>query len=128
ARHASTRQALVTDNIANADTPKFRAKDVKPFADIYEAPGAQLPRAHFVPAASRPGHTGGIELSSGNAGLPGMEALEITQIGAASTSGNTVSLEDQMVRGAEAKLNHDMALTIMRKSMDMLRATLGRRG
>ena len=126
ARHSSMRQALVTDNIANADTPSFRAKDIKPFSEIYEEPGAELPRAHFVPASSRPGHTGGIEVSSGSAGLPGLEILDTTRLGAASTNGNTVSVEDQMVRGAEAKINHDMALGIMRKSMDMLRATLGR--
>ncbi|MEM8699541.1 MAG: hypothetical protein AAGF44_10245, partial [Pseudomonadota bacterium] len=120
--------ALVTDNIANADTPRFKAKDVRPFADIYQAPGTDLPRPHFIPASTRPGHTSGVELASGGAGLPGMEALEITKVGASSTSGNTVSLEDQMVRGAEAKITHDMALGVMRKSMEMLRATLGRRG
>lgn len=128
ARHSATRQALITDNVANADTPGFKAQDIKPFAEIYRAPGGEAPRTSFVPAATRAGHTGGGAQASGMAGLPGMEVLQRTKVGAPSANGNTVSLEDQMARGAEIKLHHDMALGIMRKSMDILRATLGRRG
>lgn len=38
-RHAewlSTRQATIAGNIANADTPGFKAKDVEPFTEVLE--------------------------------------------------------------------------------------------
>ncbi|MEM9736424.1 MAG: FlgB family protein [Pseudomonadota bacterium] len=125
ARHASIRQGLVTQNIANADTPGYRAQDVRSFAELYRAPGGESPRGVFVPAASRPGHPDEASQRGGD-GLEELEAFELTQLGAAQPNGNTVSIEDQMARSAEVKLSHDMALTIMRKAMDLMRASLGR--
>lgn len=126
ARHSSVRHGLVTENIANADTPRYRAQDIKPFSAVYQAPDQSLPRTAFQPAATRPGHAGTDRAGSGYAGLANLEVLEISRIGASSSNGNSVSLEDQLVRGAEVKANHDMSLGIMRKSMDLIRATLGR--
>lgn len=126
ARHSAVRQNLITENIANADTPRYRARDVQPFAEIYQAPGGDAPRGAFEPAATRPGHSGQETRASGTAGLGSLEVREITRIGAASSNGNTVAIEDQMIRGSQTKAGHDMALAIMRTSMNILRATLGR--
>ncbi len=51
ATHAGTRQAAVAQNIANADTPGYRARDVLSFQEVYEPAGlaTQL-------RATRPGH------------------------------------------------------------------------
>ncbi len=126
AAHATTRQGLVTQNVANADTPGFAARDVRPFAEVYRGPGAEtagpnaLRAAAFAPSASRPGHAG-FEAAGAAA-----TAYDITKIDAASPNGNTVSLEDQMVRGARAQADHDMALGVLRKSMDLIRMAIGR--
>jgi flagellar basal-body rod protein FlgB len=34
ARHAAARQAVVAQNIANSDTPGYRARDIGDFADM----------------------------------------------------------------------------------------------
>lgn len=126
AAHATTRQGLVAQNVANADTPGFAAQDVRAFAEVYRGPGANsggadAPRsATFSPAATRPGHEG-FE-AAGRAAT----AYEITKIDAGSPNGNSVSLEDQMVRGARAQADHDMALGVLRKSMDLIRMAIGR--
>lgn len=131
AHHATTRQALVTENIANADTSKFRARDVKPFAEVYQGPGASERRIEsagspFQPAATRRGHSGyAPEGAQGAAGYAAA-AYETHRIEADSTNGNSVSLEDQMARGAEAKMSHEMALGVLKKSMDLIRMTIGR--
>ncbi|MEM9043675.1 MAG: flagellar basal body protein [Pseudomonadota bacterium] len=125
-RHAATRQALITENVANADTPNYRARDVLPFADLYRAPGEAERATAFKPIATRAGHTGFQTDASGIPGLRQMEALAISQVGAESPNGNTVAVEDQLGRAAEARLNHEMALGIMQKSIGMLRAALGR--
>ena len=40
--HASHRQVTVARNIANADTPGFKAQDLQPFADSYRAASEPL--------------------------------------------------------------------------------------
>lgn len=143
ARHASTRQGLVTENIANADTIGFRAKDLRSFSSVYQDVmppesarrassvvdtakhdgdgGRSIPelRAH----ATRPGHAG---FAAGQNNIGGLHAYDIARLGADSPNGNSVSVEDQMARGTEAQLHHTMALSVIRKSMDLLRMTIGR--
>ena len=41
ARHAAARQAVVAQNIANADTPGYRARDVADFAETWRAMTAE---------------------------------------------------------------------------------------
>lgn len=40
--HAAQRQKIVARNIANADTPGFKAKDLKSFADSYRGMGSPI--------------------------------------------------------------------------------------
>ena len=55
-------------------------------------------------------------------------AADQTQAGSAATSpnGNSVSLEDEMVKGADIKRQHDLALTIYKTSLGLLRSSIGR--
>ena len=51
AAHSSARQVVITENIAHADTPGYRARDVADFTTTMgETSGA------FVPRATRAGH------------------------------------------------------------------------
>ena len=134
ASHSTTRQSLVTQNIANSDTVGYRARDVKPFADVYEGPGApdrgpasaQAGAAEqiFRANATRPGHVG---FMSGTQRAEAAQTYEISRLGADSPNGNTVSIEDQMSRGARAVADHELALGVLRKSMDLIRMSIGRR-
>jgi len=114
ARHASQRQALVARNVANADTPGYRAMDLPSFAESLRAPhqGADL-------RATRPGHL--------NAGIDAAGRPSAIDAGVeASPNGNTVSIENEMVRAAELRQQHDMAMAIYGKARDILRTSLGR--
>ena len=98
ARYSAMRHQIIAENIANANTPGDRARDLQEFDAVY---------------ASREGAAGEwrpVESSSGPA----------------SPNGNTVSLQDQLMRGASAQDSHDAALTIYRKTLDILRVSLGR--
>jgi flagellar basal-body rod protein FlgB len=46
--------------------------------------------------------------------------------GAEAPNGNSVSLEKEMVKSAEARQEHEMALAIYRATSDVIRASLGR--
>ena len=45
----SARQAVVAENVANANTPTYRAKDVTPFSEVLETTSLQM-------AGSNPSH------------------------------------------------------------------------
>lgn len=109
ARHAAERHQVLSQNIANADTNGYKAKDLEPFAEAY----ARMARSQ---ASAQSGHNGS----------SAWRAETITLPGAASPNGNTVSIEDQMMRTVEAQQQHEAATAIYRKSMNILRMSLGR--
>ena len=114
ARHAATRQDVIAQNIANADTPGFRARDTGRFDDVYrDGSGAPM-------RATRDGHLTGSGTEDGSAWIR-------RSTGIISPNGNSVSIEQEMVRSVEAQRDHSEALAIWRASLDLLRASLGRR-
>lgn len=116
AAHSAARQTVITENIAHADTPGYRARDVAGFAEtLNDGPG-------LTARTTRPGHF------AFGADANGYEATEIAAFGAETPNGNSVSLEDQMIRGAEVRQSHDLALGVYRKTMDILRTSIGRQG
>lgn len=115
ANHASARQTVIAENIANADTPGYKARDIASFADTYSAPAKM--------AAQRPPRAGHIPLDGATGGFA---TFESSSFNAEDPNGNTVSLEDQMVRSADIRMEHDLALGIYGKSLDILRAGMGR--
>lgn len=112
--YAGIRQSAIAQNVANADTPGYRARDLRPFNEVYRSPDSSM-------RATRPGH-----LASGTrrddyvvADRPGPGNL--------SPNGNDVSIEAEMVRAAETSGQSNRALAIYRSSLDLLRTSLGRR-
>jgi flagellar basal-body rod protein FlgB len=124
AGNAALRQSAVAQNVANADTPGYKAVDAPSFADTYRADQGLTLRT------TREGHLG----DSGASG-PGMAAQDGSvgltprrDPGTESPNGNTVSLEREMVRAAEMRQQHDMALAIYKTAQQVLRTSLGRQG
>ncbi len=114
ATHAGKRQALVSQNIANADTPGYHAKDIKPFQEVYAAgprPGDMV--------ASRGSHL------NGNKGSQMDWAVTSSDAGA-DPNDNSVSIETEILNGVEVKRQHDRALAIYKSSMNILRTSIGR--
>lgn len=110
ARYAANRHQVLAQNISNADTNGYRAKDLEPFSDIVKRATGTLSES----AAAR-----ALDDSS-------WRVIESSAKGAASPNGNTVSLEDQMVRSVEAQQAHEAATAIYKKTIDILRISLGR--
>jgi len=103
---------VIARNVANADTPGYRARDLAAFADVYGA-GPDM-------RATRPGHLG----ATGGAA----PAVLTTGGGSEAPNGNDVSLEMEMVKSATARQDHEMALSIYRATSGVVRASLGRSG
>jgi flagellar basal-body rod protein FlgB len=109
AQHAGRRQALVAQNIANADTPAYRAQGIPAFQEIY--------RADAVMKATRPQHFAGA--------TPG-STVAATSHGEPSPNGNTVSLEEELLNAVSVAREHNRALAVYRHGMTLLRTALGR--
>jgi flagellar basal-body rod protein FlgB len=111
ARHAGTQQALSAQNIANSDTPGYRAREMPEFQDTL--------RGSFTgQRATRDSHFHGT-----------VEHVAASQVRdtALDPNGNSVSLEEEMVTATDAKRQHDRALAIYRSNLSVLRTSLGRR-
>ena len=115
ARHAETRQALTARNIANADTPGYKARDLASFADTY-----QQQTGRMAMRSTRAGHIS-------DAGSFNPIAMPINGKGSQSPNGNNVSLETEMMKSVEISGHHKRAMAIYKSSLGILRSSLGRR-
>lgn len=116
ASHAATRQSMIAQNVANADTPGYRTRDLASFADTFGA------REIGTLRATRPGHL------MADQRVAVLTARSVLRPGAASPNGNNVSLEQEMFAAAEANGDHDRALAVYRSAMTILRTSVSARG
>ncbi|MEX0317833.1 MAG: FlgB family protein [Ruegeria sp.] len=111
ATHAGQRQAVISRNMANADTPGYQARDIEAFDSVYSGG----PRTKMI--ASRNGHLNGVERG---------DWAEFTPENPTDPNGNSVSIEEEMLKAVDVKRQHDRALAIYRSSLTILRASLGK--
>lgn len=120
ARHAAARQAAVARNMANLNTPGYKQVDVPRFAEAYAArAGGQAQSAQTL-RATRPGHA---RFATAYAPPAPREVADARQ----SPNGNSVSLETEIVKAAELRQDHEMALSVYRSTLTVLRASIGGR-
>ena len=115
------RQKLISQNVANADTPGYTARDLKPFT--FEAAMKSANRPNGVsPIATNPMH------------LPGTTrpatvwTSKSTPDSETTLDGNSVVLEEQMMKMAEARMGYDAAVSFYQKSLGFLRTAARRPG
>jgi flagellar basal-body rod protein FlgB len=112
------RQRLLAENVANADTPGYRARDLAPldFGRQVEQASGQLQLALTSPA-----HLTG----SGAAGSS--FAVERTGKYDVRPTGNAVNLEDEMMKVAANQMDHQAAISLYSRSMGLLKTAIGKR-
>ena len=121
----SERQRVIAQNIANSETPGFKARDVAApnFAALLGSQGGGAPS---VPTPS-------ITLTSGMAALgaiqprsaPTMLDKNVTET---KPDGNNVTLEDQLLKMGEVQADFAAMTNLYRKQLSMLKTALGRSG
>lgn len=109
------RQRVLAQNIANADTPGFQPRDLRPFAALLAARGAPVGVARTDPAHLAP---------RGAAADPRARLDR----GAAerSRNGNAVALDEQAVKVADTDTAHALATGLHRRYLGLFRTALGR--
>lgn len=108
--HLSRRTAVIAENIANADTPAFVARDLA-------EPSSSRPRPLRV---SDPRHIG----QGGETAKP---RIIDAPDGEAAINGNEVSLETQMMKLSQTRGDYQLVASVYRKALDMIRLAAGGR-
>ena len=122
-RWLGERQSVLGQNLANADTPDYQPKDLRPrdFARFVEAVGGTPGRLGLV--ATDPDH-----LPPASVAPASPLARDQATTFEVAPNGNAVILEEQMAKVAETALDHRLTSNLYRKYLGMMRTALGRQG
>ena len=117
-RYMAARQQLLAQNIANLDTPGYKARDLKKvdFAKLASSPPSVLPMSRSA-GLSLDG-TINPKLSIGNDKDRGTFETTPTQ--------NSVGLEDQMGKISDVNTQFQLSSNLMKKYTALYRAALGK--
>jgi flagellar basal-body rod protein FlgB len=110
------RQKVLAENVANADTPKFRPRDLKPL-DFGRGPQAGAAASTLKLAATDPAHFGG---------SPGADSFATDRNNKYDVrpAGNAVNLEDEMMKVASNQMDYQAAISLYSRSMGLIRTAL----
>ncbi len=103
----STRQATISANVANANSPGYRAQDVTPFSSV-------LSHLQLNMAATAPGHIQPTSASGAKAKVKSGDSWDVVY------SGNSVNLEQEMMKAGETSSAFSLNTNIVRAFHQML--------
>jgi len=114
------RQDVLTENVANADTPGYVAHDLKQvdFSDaLRQVSGPKQAASQLM--VTDPRH---IALPSSSQGS--FEDVEVRD-SEASPNGNSVSLEQEMIKVSDTQAEFQAATNLYSKALSMMRTAIG---
>ncbi len=117
-RWHQTRQGLLAENVANAETPGFRGRDLAQY-DYSQRAGA-FSSATITTSATQPLHFSVSSSEGGAFGAQRMANFEVTP------EGNGVTLEDEMMKVTTNMMDYQAATGLYQKSIKILKTALGR--
>lgn len=107
----TARQKVVAENVANADTPGYKARDVAPFENMLTS---TTTGTHVARTAA--GHIAGTDPVG-----PGLEVVEDEGAWTStSIDGNSVVLEQQAIQATEISENYRLAASLYRKGYELV--------
>jgi flagellar basal-body rod protein FlgB len=101
ARYLELRQSTIATNVANANTPGFKARDVEPFNKVLDAMPVRL-------ATTSPAHLQLSATETDTRATAKKDSWDVVH------SGNSVSLEQEMIKGSDVNRDYSMNSAIVR--------------
>ena len=119
-KYLGTKQSVISDNLANVNTPNYKAKDVKrpDFATFVQSGKTNNSASLMV---TNPMHVLGSDQRSSLFRVEEVEGAE------KSLNGNTVSSQKEMISLSETQMDYQAALNLFRKLNDLMKVALGSR-
>ncbi len=111
----AVRQEVVAGNIANANTPQFKARDVTPFEAV-------LDKAFIPMARTNPAHFASNDLSEDVE----VKDSELNKEIGVQESGNTVSLSQELSKTGEIKRQYELSAGLVKSFHSMMLLTIKR--
>ncbi|SDG93674.1 flagellar basal body rod protein FlgB [Pelagibacterium luteolum] len=114
-----TRQSLLSENVANAETPGYRGRDLSAFRveDVQRRSGAMV-----TTAATNARHFSVGGDPSRAMGARTMNSFEVMP------EGNGVTLEEEMMKVTTNQMDYQAVTTLYTRSMRLMRIALGKQG
>jgi flagellar basal-body rod protein FlgB len=120
---AQARQRVLAENVANADTPNYRARDLTP--PKFEAPvaataGTAAPLTTVSLARTEDGHIAGIGQGDSPFRSERSDGYEVRP------TGNAVNLEQEMMKVAANQMDYQAVAALYSRSLGLLKTALGK--
>ena len=119
--YLSTRQGVLAQNIANADTPEYRPRDLTEVdfgAILQDVTGSKKVRMERTEA----GHI----MPGGNIDTPDNRKSRVTY--EVAPGDNAVIIEEQMIKATQTTMDYNLMTNLMRKNIGMIQTALGNGG
>ena len=109
-RWLAARQATIAGNVANANTPGYKALDVQPFE-------MAMQQARLAMAATSPGHMTSADANAPAPGVRKEEAWDVTH------TGNSVSLEQELIKAGDVNRAYRLNTSVAKAFHRMILAS-----
>lgn len=112
--YLSERQRVIAQNVSNSDTPGFTPSELKAFSfsAAMQGQGTQMAGAQAV---TQPGHMTAPGAKSSTFKSHRVKGSETT------LDGNSVVLEEEMIKMTDARMSYDAAISFYQKSLNLIR-------
>ncbi len=112
------RQEVLAQNIANADTPEYQPKDLKPF-QFRELVKSETMQVNLN--VTDQGHLAGRKRAIQDYATQEKRPYETAP------AGNAVILEEQMAKVGETQINHRLTTDVYKRHLLMIKEAIGKR-
>jgi flagellar basal-body rod protein FlgB len=118
---SQARQRILADNVANADTPHFRGRDLAPlkFDDPFLVTPTTAPGVTLTRTAGN--HMEGVGLSQSPFPNKNAPVYEVRP------GGNAINLEEEMMKVAANQMDFQTATALYTRSLNLIKTALGKR-
>src|SRR5262245_45158522 len=110
------RQQLLAENVANANTPKFKPRDLAP-PDLERV----QPAAALAMTRTSAAHLAGATAGAAHFQFDRQHEFEVRP------TGNAVQLEDEMLKVAANNMDYQAATALYARGLGLLKTALGKR-
>lgn len=119
---SQARQRVLSENVANADTPGFRAQDLTPLKFEESLLSAPRQASGVTLVRTENGHIGGMS-SSDDGEFRSREHRDYS----IRPTGNAVNLEQEMMKVAANQMDYQAVTALYARSLSLIKTAIGKR-
>ncbi|THD79244.1 MAG: flagellar basal body rod protein FlgB [Phenylobacterium sp.] len=113
--YLSQRQRVIAENVANANTPGYAPHELKPFS--FQAQVQAAAAGPGAIAVTQPGHM--LPPSAAGSSAASFKPVA-TKDSETTLDGNSVVLEEEMMKMSDARVDYDAAVSFYQKALNMI--------